>query len=54
MVSDVTEKAISEQNIETAGPPDVELLDLDPVIFKGHGGAEADSRSRELPRHTGA
>ena len=34
MVSDVTEKAISERNIETAGPPDVELLDLDPVIFK--------------------
>jgi trigger factor len=34
MVSDVTEKAFSERNIETAGPPDVELLDLDPVIFK--------------------
>ena len=33
MVSDVTEKAISEQNIETAEPPDVELLGLDPVIF---------------------
>ena len=34
MVSDVTEKAISEQSLETAEPPDVELLDLDPVIFK--------------------
>ena len=34
MVSDVTEKAFSERKIETAGPPDVELLDLDPVIFK--------------------
>ena len=34
MVADVTEKAFSERNIETAEPPDVELLDLDPVIFK--------------------
>ena len=34
MVSDVTEKAISEQSLETAEPADVELLDLDPVIFK--------------------
>ena len=34
MVSDVTEKAITERSIETAGPPDVELLDLDPVTFK--------------------
>ena len=34
MVNDVTEKAISEQSLETAEPPDVELLDLDPVIIK--------------------
>ncbi len=34
MVSDVTDKAISERNIETTEPADVELLGLDPVIFK--------------------
>ena len=34
MVSDVTEKAIAEQSIETMEPPSVELVDLDPVVFK--------------------
>ena len=34
MVNDVTGKAISEQSLETAEPPDVVLLDLDPVVFK--------------------
>ena len=34
MVSDVTEKAIAEQSLETVEPPDVELIDLDPVVFK--------------------
>ncbi len=34
MVSDVTEKAIAEQSLETVEPAGVELVDLDPVIFK--------------------
>jgi len=34
MLPEVTERAISEQELDTAGRPDVEIVDLDPVIFK--------------------
>ena len=34
MVPDVTQRAIAEQSLETAGMPDIELLELEPVTLK--------------------
>lgn len=34
MLPEMTERAITEQELETAGRPDIEIVELDPVIFK--------------------